>query len=101
MPYLTKIGPHVQNKSGLTAKGYHLYRRGSRVIREWGPILIMKGQKLSVYWLYKKANKIKCPSEKEASLQIKDRINLLIKKGYKKLTIGVKIWGPYKTKNNF
>ena len=38
MPYFTRIGRIDGNKTGVGSRGYHLYRRGNRVLRRWGRI---------------------------------------------------------------
>jgi hypothetical protein len=50
MAYFVKIGAIVENKSGVGARGYHLFRRGKSIVARWGAIIVTKDRKF--YWSY-------------------------------------------------
>ena len=50
MPYFFRIGDIASNKGGVGARGYHLFRRGSRVVAEYGPVEVYRSGPLGIYW---------------------------------------------------
>lgn len=93
MPYLTYIGPHDSNPSGLASRGYHLYRRGSAIYQKWGRVIIITGKRpMIIRWKYiVMTKKISCYTVNRAKLELIKQLEKLEKKGYERLGPGVKI----------
>lgn len=91
MPYLTNIGPHELTKSGLASRGYHIYRRGKIVFQGHGQVDHTTRRNMKVYWNYRKIKKEKCRSEEDAKEYLREKLEELESKGYRRLGTGVKI----------
>jgi hypothetical protein len=91
MPYFVSIGAFQQNKCGVGSRGYHLYRRGRRIIAEWGAVAVFPGRKF--HWCYATQRKVfPYRSERLAQIGMKERISERIEvEGYSRLPAGVKI----------
>jgi hypothetical protein len=50
MPYLVYLGSNPRNLGGTSAKGYWIYRRGSRVVARWGPVESVGGRGGRFVW---------------------------------------------------
>jgi hypothetical protein len=49
MPYFVKVAANAANKSGVSSKGYQIFRRGKTVTIRFGPIEVRPRQ--SFHWL--------------------------------------------------
>ena len=97
MPYLIKVGPKSENKSGVGSEGYHIYRRANTVIWKHGQVEVIPMQKVKVFWKYIKPEKI-CYRSREKAIDAKEKkLNELIRKKYQQLRSGVKILPKRKT----
>lgn len=56
MAYFVRVGVISENKSGVGARGYQIYRRGSSVITRWGGLEVTTRR--SYFWA------VKTPQEK-------------------------------------
>jgi hypothetical protein len=95
MAYLTRVGPNSENLSRLESRGYHVYRRGTRVRVVWGPIEFQRSQLVSVVWtratMFKDYKRRTPAAAAELVRQIvENRINA----GYSKLPKGSRISPP-------
>jgi hypothetical protein len=92
MAYLTRVGAHGANVSGIEAKGYHVFRRGKRVRAVWGPIVYHRARSLSVRWsaatMY---SDYYLPSTAEAVLLTLKIVATRIREGYSRLPMGTPI----------
>lgn len=92
MPYLTRAGANVGNLSGLESRGYHVYRRGTRVRVVWGPIDFPRTRTVSVVWtratLYKDYRR---SSPKAAVALLRQIVRKRVDEGYSKLPAGCRI----------
>ena len=50
MPYFVRVGGFRENKGGLGARGYHIWRRGCTVFVEWGPITVRRSRVVVYEW---------------------------------------------------
>ena len=50
MAYLIAIGVHPNNKGGFGSRGSHIWRRGTHVYTEYGPVVIVNHGTKSVHW---------------------------------------------------
>lgn len=50
MPYFVRIGPIPSNLSGVGARGYHAFRRGTTVVVEWGGVTVGPGRTRTFRW---------------------------------------------------
>lgn len=50
MPYFVSIGAIKSNKSGVGARGYHLFRRGRTIISRWGAVEVLPGRMFRWVW---------------------------------------------------
>ena len=91
MPYFIRIGHVSQNVSGYGQRGYHCFRRGTRVVRLLGAVEAPRTGR--VHW---RGNNPKekidtFPTVAEAKAGLKKRIRLVLKT-YSRLPTGKKIW---------
>lgn len=91
MPSYVKIKPQESNLSGITSKGYYIYRRLHKVNIKWGAINV---KNRSFFWAgdnlpQKKVVEFK--TTQEAKDFYNEKINKLNRKDYDKLKIGMKI----------
>jgi len=56
MPYFVRIGPIVENKSGVGSRGYHMFRRGCQIVTRWGAVVVSPGRRFS--WSGKTVEKV-------------------------------------------
>jgi hypothetical protein len=99
MPYLIKIGPIKENKSGVGSRGYHVYRRGRTVVSEWGPVDVVRSGNRMFDWSFAPQPRV----ERYASVQIaRDALNKHLarreRNGYSLLPARVKILAPPKSR---
>ncbi len=95
MPYLVKIGFQKNNITKSTCKGYHLFRRGTKVIIRYGAIDVSKSRIKKFRW---KGNKL--PIKKiyrfrstQKAKEFKDQLILQkLSRGYSELSGGLKIY---------
>src|SRR6266446_1369434 len=50
MPYFVRIGSIKSNKSGVGARGYHLFRRGRTIIARWGAVEVLPRRMFRWIW---------------------------------------------------
>jgi hypothetical protein len=92
MAYLTRVGGNVNNKSGIECRGYHVYRRGSRVRVVWGPIHFPRAQSVSVEWSRATVYiEYRRSSPAAAAALLKRIVGEQLDAGYQLLPIGCKI----------
>jgi hypothetical protein len=91
MPYFVKVGAVPENASGVGARGYHLFRRKSRVVTVWGPIEVRPVRRF--YWAFTTQHKIfRCGSVAAAMQRLATLIEeRTTKRGYSRLPPGAKI----------
>lgn len=91
MPYFVKIGAVPGNASGVGARGYHLFRRKSRITTVWGPVEVRPGRRF--YWVFTTQHKIlPCGSVSAAVRQMATLIEeRTTKRGYSRLPPGARI----------
>ena len=93
MPYFVRVGPISANKSGLGARGYHVHRRGMKVIVTWGRVKVVPGRIVSFAWAWTTQHQVfPCASENAA----KERLVALVeqritRERYDRLPPGQKI----------
>jgi len=91
MPTFIKIGPLKRNLSGITSKGYVMYRKLNIVYIKFGPI---NSETRRFYWAGKvmpTSIKRKFRTNEKAIIFYKNRINEMIRDDYKKLPPGKNI----------
>lgn len=91
MAYFVKIGAIPQNKSGVGARGYQLFRRGRQIVARWGSVEVAPGRKF--YWAYNCQEKIyRYRSEQAARGAMRELIKRRIdREGYDQLPVGARI----------
>jgi hypothetical protein len=91
MAYFVKIGAIPQNKSGVGARGYQIFRRGRNVITRWGAVTVAPGRKFP--WAYRYQEKIfKFRSVLAAQEELRGLIRIREERdGYSRLPAGAKI----------
>lgn len=88
MPYFVRIGAIQTNKGGVGARGYHLFRRGRKVIARWGAVKVMPGRRF--IWIYKKEERYPFASEQVARAELQQLIERR-SRSYSKLPVGARI----------
>jgi hypothetical protein len=92
MPYFTRAGANRANLSGAESRGYHVFRRGSRVRVVWGPIEFRRMRMVTPTWssatLYKDFLE---SSEQAAVALLKKIVGDRLREGYSKLPPGCPI----------
>lgn len=92
MAYFCRVGPNSSNLSGVEARGYRIYRRGTTVRLVWGPIEIVRHRTLAFIWssktLYKDED---FGTVKSAQMMLRDRIADRERQGYFRLPPGCRI----------
>jgi hypothetical protein len=90
LPYLINVGFISTNHGGVGARGYHVTRRGSKVVTTWGGIEIEDG--LEIFWrrstCYKKIDK---RSPTLAAKHVREIVEDKSLRGYIKLPKGWRI----------
>ena len=93
MPYLTLVGHIATNVSGVGARGYHVFRRGTTVFSAWGPIEVLRGRTVSLRWARATPYKIyrfrSVAGAKEKVVALLRKIE--VREKYKRLPQGAKI----------
>jgi len=93
MAYLIKIGLHPQNKSGLGSRGYRVWRRGTVVNVEFGPIECVGGGGGTHRWLHPPQTRGSrhFSTEREAELFRRAKVAEKQARGYQRLPSGRRI----------
>lgn len=93
MAYFARIGAIRQNKSGVGARGYQLFRRGRQIMARWGSVKVAPGRKFS--WAYgPQEKKYRYASEQAAREAMQELIKRRVEsEGYSRLPAGSKITG--------
>ena len=90
MPYFVRIGPFQENVRGVGSRGYHIFRRGSKVIVRWGAIEVKPGARF--YWRYHNEKPFPFRSERAAKAWLAGEITRREdQKRYLRLPAGQKI----------
>jgi hypothetical protein len=91
MAYFVRIGAIPSNKSGVGARGVHIYRRGSTVYSVWGSVEVRPGRRF--YWAHTTQHKIfRCASPAAAIRKRQILIaNRSTEDGYTRLPTAVRI----------
>ena len=90
MPYLVRIGAIEENVTGVGSRGYWLFRRGCRVIRRWGAVLVLRKRRLQ--WAdgyYEQTDTFTSTAEAVAAYQ--QHLSRLASHNYSRLPSGAKI----------
>jgi hypothetical protein len=72
MPYFVKIGPFPENVKGVGSRGYHIFRRGSKVFVRWGAIEVRPGARF--YWRYNNEKPFPFRTERAAKAWLAEEI---------------------------
>src|SRR5437762_2251174 len=56
MPFFVNIGPIPENLPGVGSRGYHVFRRGRKIITRWGAVHVGSGRRFR--WAGKPQEKI-------------------------------------------
>jgi len=92
MPYFTLVGNVASNKTGVGARGYHVYRRGTRVRVVWGPINTFRSRTVRLEWsrttIYKDYH---CRTLRAAVRKLRELIQARELEGYKRLPTGARL----------
>jgi hypothetical protein len=89
MAYLCRVGPNTANLSGVEARGYRIFRRGTKVRVVWGPIGIDRGRQISFYWCRSTVyTEYRRRTVKEAQKLLRNIMEFQIQQGYFKLPPG-------------
>jgi hypothetical protein len=92
MPYLVQIGPIRETKTGIGSRGYHVYRRSSRIRVVWGPVRTVRGRTVKFLWERTTMHKdYRCSSERAAIARLKDIVTARLREGYSLLPAGARI----------
>jgi hypothetical protein len=92
MPYLVQIGSIPENKTGVGSRGYHVYRRGTRVRVVWGPVGTMRGRSVKMVWERTTIHKdYRRSSERAAIALVKEIVAERLREGYSLLPVGARI----------
>ncbi len=93
LPYFTKIGYIPGNLSGTGARGYHIYRRSTRITVCWGGIVINRHRSVSIAWAGKTQHKVYyCRSLARARELMQEMIASRVElSGYQRLEPGQRI----------
>ena len=90
MPYFVRIGPIDTNRTGVGSRGYHIFRRGRKVVVQWGAIEVRPARRF--YWIFRERKIFPHPSTKSASvwlaLEIRRRV---VREKYLRLPPGQRI----------
>lgn len=91
MAYFVRVGVISENKSGVGARGYQLYRRGSSVITRWGGVEVTT--KRSYFWAVTPQEKIyRCRTPELARLKCAELATRRVgEEKYQRLPSGAKI----------
>jgi hypothetical protein len=91
MAYFVRIGAIQQNKSGVGARGYQLFRRGRQIVERWGAVKVAPGRKFS--WAYSPQDKTyRYKSEEAAREAMQSLVRRRIEQeDYERLPMGAKI----------
>ena len=91
MAYFVRIGAIPTNQSGVGARGFHIFRRGSHVYSVWGRIEVRPGPRF--YWAHTTTHKIyRCYSPAAAVRKRRALIHSRVaERGYSLLPTGVRI----------
>src|SRR5438477_4150211 len=98
MPYLVLIGTHGaarNNKWGVAARGYWVFRRGKEVVTRWGPLWRSRFPRHRLCWTPAPREKcILCDSASDAAAEVRRRVITLQApgQGYRLLRPGQRIW---------
>jgi hypothetical protein len=93
IPYLVQIGSVPENKTGVGSRGYHVYRRGTRVRVVWGPVCTLRGRSVKVVWERTTMHKdYRRSNERAATALVKDIVAERLREGYSLLPVGARIW---------
>lgn len=93
MPYFVRVGNFAENKGGLGARGYHVYRRGRKVITVWGAITVDRARQVRFTWARTTEHKVYTYRSVERA---KAKWRALVsqrteREGYERLKPGLKI----------
>lgn len=92
MPYLTRVGHIPLNKTGVGARGYHVYRRGKSVRVIWGAIEVERRQTVRICWARATAQRdYRYRTESAAADALQQIVEEKELKGYVRLGVGAKI----------
>ncbi len=92
MPYFVQIGLIPENKTGVGSRGYHVYRRGTRVRVVWGPVGTVRGRTVKMVWERTTVHTdYRCRSERAAIAKLQDIVSSRIREGYSRLPVGARI----------
>ena len=93
MAWLIWIGPNPENLGGESAKGFHVWRRGSTVRSEWGPVESLGARGGKRKWLGRPQRHEwpPFPSEIEAAVFVQRKIEEKCREGYDEMTVGTRI----------
>lgn len=86
-----KIKPQESNVSGITSKGYNIYRRGNKVFIKWGAI---KSKSRKFYWAGQNLPQsiiTEFKTLQETKVFYNDKIRKINREDYNKLPVGKKI----------
>ncbi len=95
MPYLSQIGSIPQNTTGIGSRGYHVYRRGTRVRVVWGPVDVIRGRSVRLAWSQTTMHKdYRCRSVPAAKATLLAIVDDRLREGYTRLMPGARILRP-------
>ncbi len=92
MTYFVRVGPFRENASGVGARGYHIFRRGNKVVVRWGAIEVKPGARF--LWRYVKEKLCRFGSTNAAKVWLANELNRRSeRRDYSPLPTGQKIRG--------
>jgi hypothetical protein len=93
MPYLVLIGHIPENKSGVGARGYHAFRRGTKVTAVWGPIDVVRTKSVRFEWNRTTMHReYSCRSMRAAVVKLHEILAAREHEGYHQLEPGSRIF---------
>lgn len=90
MAYLVRIGAIRENRSGVGSRGYHVFRRGTVVIIDWGGVEVLRNRRF--HWISEpQGMTYRRRSVENAKALLLEIVQDQIGQGYSRLPVGVRI----------
>ena len=91
MAYFVKVGAVPSNLFGVGSRGFHIYRRSTRVVTVWGAVEVRPGRRF--FWAYTTQHKMfRCGSPAAAIRKARELAAIRAEqRGYSRLPPGARI----------
>ena len=92
MPYLVQVGHIPSNRHGLGCRGYHVYRRGTKVTVVWGPMDVVRSRTVRFEWTRTTMHKdYRRGTVAAARRKLEEIVAARLRGGYRRLKPGERI----------